>query len=78
MHIKLHVHRELSGEAREELRVRRDSQTYLTTEPFFSPFGKLFSLTTTGLAPGQRSETQSYLDSVVQTVYIFHIFPGPS
>lgn len=43
MHIKLNVRCEFLGEAKERIRVRRDSQTYLTTEPFFS-FSFFFSL----------------------------------
>lgn len=38
MHIKLNVRCEFLGEAKERIRVRRDSQTYLTAEPFFSFF----------------------------------------
>lgn len=38
MYIKLNVHCEASGEAKGKIRVRRDSQTYLTPEPFFFPF----------------------------------------
>lgn len=35
MYIKLNVHCEASGEAKGKIRVGRDSQTYLTPEPFF-------------------------------------------
>lgn len=56
LYIKLNVHCEFAGEAKGGIRVRRDSQTYLTIELFFfPPLGKLFSLRTTASAPKARS-----------------------
>lgn len=79
MYIKWNVHCEASGEAKGKIRVGRDSQTYLTPEPFFFPIpGKLFSLRSTVYPPKGRSQIHGYLESMVQRVYIFHILLRPS
>lgn len=78
IYIKLNVHCEASGEAKGKIRVGRDSQTYLTPEPFFFPFlGNCFLWEV--LSIPQR-EGLKYMVILSQwcRVYIFHILLRPS